>query len=94
MEAEYFTHLGIARKRTTIPTETLTHDAMVVMNPGGRRSGAGTPHLVSDIVNMETDELLAVTKGTGFGVRKQEALKCLVRPKVIQPRPSAHNTAI
>ena len=68
MAAEYFTHLGIACKRTTIPTETLTHDLMVVMNPRGPKSGSGTPHSVSDIANMETDKLLAVVEGTGFGV--------------------------
>jgi hypothetical protein len=35
---------------------------MVVMNPGGPnspKSGSDTPHSVSDIVNMEMDELLA-----------------------------------
>ena len=52
---------------------------MVVMNPGGPKSGRGTPHSVSDIVNMEMDKLLAVAEGTGFGVQKQEALKCLVK---------------
>ena len=67
---------------------------MVVMNPGEPRLGSGTPHSVSDIVNMESDELLGVTEGTGFAVRKQEALKCLVRSKVIQPLPAAHNIAI
>jgi hypothetical protein len=48
---------------------------MVVLNPGGPKSGSGTPPSVSDIVNMETDELLTVAKTEGFGVRKQEALK-------------------
>jgi hypothetical protein len=51
---------------------------MVVLNPGGPKSGGGTPHSVSDIVNMETDELLAVAETEGFGVRKQVALKTLV----------------
>jgi hypothetical protein len=48
------------------------------MDPGGPKSGNGTPHSVGDIVNMEMDELLAVAKDTGFGLRKQEALKSLV----------------
>jgi hypothetical protein len=48
------------------------------MNPGGPKSGSGTVHSVSDIVNMETDELLVVAKDAGFGVRKQEALESLV----------------
>jgi hypothetical protein len=66
---------------------------MVVMNPGGPKSGSGTPRSVSDIVNMETDELLAVAEA-GFGGRKQAALKSLVCSKVIQPLPSAHNIAV
>jgi hypothetical protein len=48
------------------------------MNPGGPKSGSGTAHSVSDIVDMETDELLVVAKDAGFGVRKQTALKSLV----------------
>ena len=51
------------------------------MNPGGPKSGSGTTHSVSDIVNMETDELLVVANDAGFGVWKQEALKALVIPK-------------
>jgi hypothetical protein len=51
---------------------------MVVLNPGGPKSGSGTPRSVSDIVNMETDELLTVAETEGSGVRKQEALKSLV----------------
>jgi hypothetical protein len=52
------------------------------MNPGGRRSGIGTPHSVSDVVEMETGELLRLATEEGrFGVRKQEALKILVRPE-------------
>ena len=42
---------------------------------------------------METDELLAEAN-TGFGVRRQAALKSLVRSKVIQPLSSAHNIAV
>jgi hypothetical protein len=62
MAAEYFTHLGIACKCPTIPTLRRLHTT-VAMNPGGLKSGnGGTPHWhsVSDIVNIETDELLAV----------------------------------
>lgn len=33
---------------------------------------------IGDIFNIEMDELLIVTRDTGFGVRKQEALKSLV----------------
>jgi hypothetical protein len=64
------------------------------MNPGEPKSRGDTPHSVSDIVNMETDELLAVAGGAGFGVRKQVALKSLVRSKVVQPLPSVHNIAV
>jgi hypothetical protein len=56
----------------------LTHDTTVVMNPVGPKSGSGTPPSVSDIVNMETDNLLAVAETAGLGVRKQVALKSLV----------------
>ena len=48
------------------------------MNPGKPKSGSGTPHSVSDFVNMETDELRAVAEDAGLGVRKQEALMSLV----------------
>jgi hypothetical protein len=51
------------------------------MNPGGPKSGSDTPHSVSDVVNMETDELLVVAEDAGFGLRKQEALKSLVTLK-------------
>jgi hypothetical protein len=67
------------------------------MNPGGPnspKSGSDTPHSVSDIVNMEMDELLAEAEVAGFGVRKQAALKSLVRSKVIQPLRSTHNIAV
>ena len=67
---------------------------MAGMNPGGPKSGSGTPHSVSDIINMETDELLAEAEVAGFRVRKQAALKSLVRSKVIQPLRSAHTIAV
>jgi hypothetical protein len=51
---------------------------MVVLNPGGPKSGGGTPHSVSDIVHIETDKLLAVAETEGFGVRGQVALQTLV----------------
>jgi hypothetical protein len=51
---------------------------MVVLNPRGPKSGSGTPRSVSDIINMETDDLLTVAETAGFGVRKQVALKSLV----------------
>ena len=80
MGAEYFTHLGIACKCPNHPcTETLTHDTTVVMNPGRPKSGSITPHSVSDIVNIETGELLAVAEGVGFGEQNQAALSSLVR---------------
>ena len=58
-------------------------DLTVVINPGGRKSGSGTPFSVSDTVGMETDELLKVAAEEGFGQRKQGALKALVRCDVI-----------
>jgi hypothetical protein len=64
------------------------------MNPGEPKSGGDTPHSVSDIVNMETDELLAVAGGAGFGVRKQVALKSLVRSQVVRPLPIVHSIAV
>lgn len=54
---------------------------MVVMHPGGPQaeSGSNTPDSVSDsvsdIVNTEADEFLAMAEGAGFGVQKQGALK-------------------
>jgi len=54
-------------------------DFIVVLNPGGPKSAAGTPYSVTDIISLETDELLELAKQGGFGKRKQEALKRLVR---------------
>ena len=54
------------------------------MNPGGRKSGLDTPHSVSDVVEMETEELLRLATEEGkFGVRKQEALTILVRSEIL-----------
>jgi len=52
-------------------------DLIIVLNPGRPKSAAGTPFSVSDIISMETDELLELANKEGFE-RKQEALKRLV----------------
>jgi hypothetical protein len=54
------------------------------MNPGGRKSGGGTPFSVSDIVGVETDELLAIAVEEGLGQRRQEALKALICRQIVQ----------
>jgi len=48
------------------------------MNPGGPKSGGGTPYSVSDTISLETDTLLGMAAEEGFGKRKQAALKALV----------------
>jgi len=48
------------------------------MNPGGHKSGSGTPYSVSEFVGLETDELMKLMKEEGFGTRKQAALKALL----------------
>jgi hypothetical protein len=48
------------------------------MNPGGPKSGIGTPFSVNDIVGMETEKLMEAAAEEGLGQRKQEALKALV----------------
>jgi hypothetical protein len=53
-------------------------DYTLVLNPGGLKSVAGTPLSVSDIISMETEEMLELANQEGFGTRKQEALKRLV----------------
>jgi hypothetical protein len=56
----------------------LTIVATIVMNPGGPKSGTGTPHSVSTVVATETDELLRIAREEGkFGKRKQTSLKDL-----------------
>lgn len=60
-------------------------DVTIVLNPGGPKSGIGTPYSVTEIISMETDQLLAIANEEGFGKRKQEALKRLVCSKVILP---------
>lgn len=57
--------------------EYFTHLAVAFLNPGGLKSAAGTPFSVSDILSMETDELLELAKQEGFEKRKQEALRRL-----------------
>ena len=52
------------------------------MNPGGHKSGSGTPYSVSEFVGLETDELMKLMKEEGFGTRKQAALKALVRTEL------------
>lgn len=48
------------------------------MNPGGRKSGSGTPFSDSDIIAKDTDELLQMAASEGLGKRKQDILKVLV----------------
>ena len=61
-----------------------THDLpQSVMNPGGRKSGSGTPYSVSDTISMEIDTLLALAAEQGFGNRKQAALKALACRKIV-----------
>jgi hypothetical protein len=57
---------------------------IVVLNSGGPKSRFGTPHSVSALVERETDELLQLVQNAdGYGKRKQDALKTLVRPQVL-----------
>lgn len=67
-----------------VPLLISLHDAMVVINLQGRKSGSSTPPSVSDIVDMETDDIrvISVAEESGLGKRKQEALKRLVRSEV------------
>jgi len=58
-------------------TELFTHLGIAFMNPGGPKSGVGTPHSVSQFVSIDTDKLLEVAAQEGFGKRKQDALKAL-----------------
>ena len=80
MAAEIFTHLGIASKSCYLSPEKLVNYMAYlpsVMNPGGRKSGTGTPFSVSEAISMETDELLQIATEANFGHRKQAALKTL-----------------
>ena len=52
------------------------------MNPGGRKSGTGTPYSVSEAISLETDELLKIAAEEGSGKRKQAALKALACRKI------------
>jgi hypothetical protein len=81
MAAELFTHLGIACTLyyQSAECEILIIAPGIVQNPGGPKSGVGTPYSVSEYVSKETDELLEIAGEQGFGKRKQEALKLLVR---------------
>jgi len=49
------------------------------MNPGGPKSGSGTAHSVSDVIEEDTDALLQSLADPKFGSRKQDILKKLVR---------------
>jgi len=67
-----------------IHTKNLTMDITIVANPGGRKSGTGTPFSVSELVGAETDRLIQMaTDEKGYGVRKQVILKELVCGEVI-----------
>ncbi len=80
MAAEIFTHLGIASESCYLSPEELVNNMTYltsVMNPGGRKSGTGTPFSVSEAISMETDELLKIAAEAKFGFRKQAALKTL-----------------
>ena len=85
MAAEYFTHLAVVCAHPVISDGNLMTDFIIVLNPGGAKSGVGTPYSVGEIISMETDELLAVANQAGLGAQKQEALKRLVCPNIIQP---------
>jgi hypothetical protein len=54
------------------------NDDAVVLNPGGRKSGGGTPYAVSDVIGLKTDKLLELAEKDGFGTRNQGVLKALV----------------
>jgi hypothetical protein len=60
-------------------------DFIVVLYPEGPKTGTSTPCSVSDIISMETDELLALDGQEGFGTRKQEALTRLVCSNMVLP---------
>jgi len=58
--------------------ELFTHLGIAFKNPGGRKSGGGTPFSVSDLIAKDTDELLEMAATSkDFGNRKQEILKIL-----------------
>jgi len=73
--------------------ELFTHLGVALVNPGGRKSVAGTPFSVSDTVHMETDELLICAKEKGFRQRKQASLKALVCRNVVG-KPGAHHGVV
>src|SRR6267143_963751 len=53
---------------------------VLVMNPGGRKSGTGTQFSVIELIDKKIDELLELAEeDRSFGKRKQETLKALVR---------------
>jgi hypothetical protein len=56
----------------------------LVQNPGGLKSGVGTPYSVTEFISKNTDELLKEAVKEGFGKRKQEILKALVCRQVHQ----------
>jgi hypothetical protein len=73
MASELFTHLGIACTCYYQPAECGGPDnqAELVMNPGGPKSGVGTPHSVSQFISIDTDKLLEVAAQEGFGKRNK-----------------------
>lgn len=57
----------------------------VVANPGGPKSGLGTPFSVSDTMDLDTDRLLEMMNNDEkYGKRKQAILKALVRFRLLQ----------
>jgi hypothetical protein len=54
----------------------------LVMNPGGCKSGTGTPYSVSEAILLETDKLLRIAAEEDFGKRKQAALMALACYKI------------
>jgi hypothetical protein len=41
----------------------LVIDTTIVMNPGGRKLGSGTPDSVNELIEEKTDELIKLVKG-------------------------------
>jgi len=84
MAAEYFIHLAVACASggSTSDGHPMP-DFIIVLNPRRPKSAAGTPFSVTDIISMETDQLIELAIQEGFGKRKQEALKRLVCFKVV-----------
>jgi hypothetical protein len=85
MASELFTHLGVACESCYLSPEALVNNVTYltsVINPGGRKSGSGTPYSVSKVISEETEILLAMAAQCGLGKRKQTALKTLACRKI------------